>query len=400
MVCIQPKVLIVDDEEHVCQLLNDALSQRGYLCHSVFNANDALAKLGVEDFDVVLLDIRMPVKSGMEMLKEMLSTHSNSVVIMTTAVNDVDTSLKAIKLGASDYIVKPFHLDKVDTAIRTALEAKQAAKGSPITVSTVANPKAEKETKEIYRKAQMEAAQIVNQAKKRGKRESNKEVAKIIGEANQGAVHTLDEATEKAAKIIATAREEGEQIVRELKQTATREIAERTREVDQYIKEIKVESSRAAEQFITETGETARRKAGPTIQEAAKTVVVTDEQVEIQAQAEMPPDAPVVAQQTEVTEVGAEAQVTPTEEHGELFQGEVKLEIVGSIDYKRVVALKQYLLEVTQLVVLSVGGTGTGTEIIVFADGPLDLMQILRAMPMVKQVGKKGENIEITLKSS
>ena len=89
---------------------------------------------------------------------------------MTTAVNDVDTAVEAIKLGASDYIVKPFDLDKVDTSIRTALEAKQAAKESAITLSTAANPKAKKETKETYRKAQMEAAEIINQAKKRGKK--------------------------------------------------------------------------------------------------------------------------------------------------------------------------------------------------------------------------------------
>lgn len=80
--------------------------------------------MAIEDFDAVLLDIRLPGMSGMEVLREIWLNHGKTATIMITAVNDVDTAVEAIKLGASDYIVKPFELDKVATSVRTTLETK------------------------------------------------------------------------------------------------------------------------------------------------------------------------------------------------------------------------------------------------------------------------------------
>lgn len=122
----RPRVLIVDDEQVVCDLLHDDLSERGYLCVKALEGNDALTKLAAQDFDAVLLDIRLPGMSGMEVLREIWLNYGNTATIMITAINDVDTAVEAIKLGASDYIVKPFDLDRVDTSIRTALETKPA----------------------------------------------------------------------------------------------------------------------------------------------------------------------------------------------------------------------------------------------------------------------------------
>ena len=121
------KILIVDDEQVICDILHDELSEQSYLCTTVLNGDDALAQLAKQDFDVVLLDIRLPGMSGMEVLREIWLNHTDAATIMITAVNDVDTAVQAMKLGASDYIVKPFELDRVSTTIGTALEAKQTA---------------------------------------------------------------------------------------------------------------------------------------------------------------------------------------------------------------------------------------------------------------------------------
>ena len=123
----KPRVLIVDDEQVVCDLLHDELTEKGYLCTTALDGNDALAKLATEDFDVVLLDIRLPGMSGMEVLREIWLNHSDTATIMITAINDVDTAVEAMKWGASDYIVKPFDLDRVGASISTALETKKAA---------------------------------------------------------------------------------------------------------------------------------------------------------------------------------------------------------------------------------------------------------------------------------
>jgi len=125
MVSKKLSVLIVDNEQAVCNLLHEELSKRGYLCSTALNGNDALAKLSAQDFNVVLLDIRLPDMSGIDVLARIRSNHPGTETIMVTAVSDIGTAVKAMKLGASDYIVKPFNLDKVNTSIRTISKTKK-----------------------------------------------------------------------------------------------------------------------------------------------------------------------------------------------------------------------------------------------------------------------------------
>ncbi len=122
----------------VCDVLYKGLSERGYLCTTVLSGNEALAKLAAEAFNVVLLDIRLPGMSGMEVLQKKWLNHGNTAIIMITAVNDVNTAVKAMKLGVSDYLVKPFDLDRVETSIRTALDSKQATKKPPTQMDAIA----------------------------------------------------------------------------------------------------------------------------------------------------------------------------------------------------------------------------------------------------------------------
>ena len=138
MVNQKPSVLIVDDEQVVCDVLYDELSERGYLCTTALSGKEALAKLAAADFAVVLLDIRLPGMSGMEVLREIWLNHTNAATIMITAVNDVNTAVEAMKLGASDYLVKPFDLDRVDASIRTALDTKQATSKSSTEIDAIA----------------------------------------------------------------------------------------------------------------------------------------------------------------------------------------------------------------------------------------------------------------------
>ncbi len=134
----KPRVLIVDDEQVVCDLLHKELSERGYLCTTALEGNDALAKLAAQAFDAVLLDIRLPGMSGMEVLREIWLNYGNTATIMITAINDVETSVEAMRLGASDYIVKPFELDRVDASIRTALETKPATDKASSQIDAIA----------------------------------------------------------------------------------------------------------------------------------------------------------------------------------------------------------------------------------------------------------------------
>ena len=121
---VGPKVLIVDDEVVVCDLLSDELRESGYLCEVAFEGKGALQKLAGNNFDVALLDIKLPGMSGIDLLREIAPKYKLAI-IMVTAVNDVSTAVESMKLGAADYIVKPFDLDLVSSAILAALEKRE-----------------------------------------------------------------------------------------------------------------------------------------------------------------------------------------------------------------------------------------------------------------------------------
>lgn len=131
-------VLIVDDEPIVCELLDTALTGRGYLCAKVSSGRRAVVELESKEYDVVLLDIRLPGMSGMDVLREIWVNHSETAVIMITAVDDVSTAVEAMKWGASDYIVKPFDIDKVIASVGGALAAGRAIGKSSQEMAVVA----------------------------------------------------------------------------------------------------------------------------------------------------------------------------------------------------------------------------------------------------------------------
>jgi DNA-binding response OmpR family regulator len=113
-------ILIVDDEQSVCDLLNEELSEKGYSCETVQDSQDALDKLRTGFYDVALLDIRLPGISGIDLLREVKNS-TKTVIIMITALSDANTIIESMKLGASDYLVKPFNLESVHASIRNAL---------------------------------------------------------------------------------------------------------------------------------------------------------------------------------------------------------------------------------------------------------------------------------------
>lgn len=120
-----PAILIVDDDEAICDLINDELTEEGYICNIASNAGDALSKLKTNSYDVTLLDIKLPGMSGMDLLKSMEKCYQMTAIVMMTAIKDFETAVQAMKLGASDYIVKPFTFDKLKSCITTVLKNRK-----------------------------------------------------------------------------------------------------------------------------------------------------------------------------------------------------------------------------------------------------------------------------------
>ena len=106
------KVLIIDDEVDIREGLELLLTTEGYLADTAHNGTDGLNKLASNSYDLVLLDLMMPDKSGMEVLEEFRQRDRETPVFMITAWGSVEAAVKALKLGANDYFSKPWDNEK------------------------------------------------------------------------------------------------------------------------------------------------------------------------------------------------------------------------------------------------------------------------------------------------
>jgi len=114
-------ILIIDDEPHLPHQFARFLERRGYEVYTAANGEAGLEELQKNSIDLVLLDVRLPKMGGLEVLKQIRKTDQELPVIMLTAYGDVKTAVEAMKLGAYDYITKPFDFDEVLFSIRRAL---------------------------------------------------------------------------------------------------------------------------------------------------------------------------------------------------------------------------------------------------------------------------------------
>lgn len=122
-------VLVVDDEEPIRDIVSRVLGAEGFTCFVAADGREALEKTATQAFDVVLLDIMMPDMSGMEVLHHLTTANPDACVVMTTAVDDVQTAVEALNLGAVDYVTKPFNLDDLGKRVEEAVELARQTSG-------------------------------------------------------------------------------------------------------------------------------------------------------------------------------------------------------------------------------------------------------------------------------
>jgi putative two-component system response regulator len=119
------KILIVDDEAFIRRLLHQKLAKEFYDCDEADSADNALKTIQAGNRDLVISDIIMPEKSGIELLHQIKSTYPDIAVIMATAVTEMNTAIECLKKGADDYICKPFDLEQVTSSVQRALEKRK-----------------------------------------------------------------------------------------------------------------------------------------------------------------------------------------------------------------------------------------------------------------------------------
>lgn len=120
-------ILIVDDEEMIRELLSTALLHEGYHCHQAANVDAAFLVLDEQKIDLVISDIMMPGRSGVELLRDLKKIDPDITVLMITGLSDMNTAMECIHLGADDYITKPFGISRVILTVKNLLEKRTLA---------------------------------------------------------------------------------------------------------------------------------------------------------------------------------------------------------------------------------------------------------------------------------
>jgi DNA-binding NtrC family response regulator len=119
-----PKILIVDDDDAIRDTLYDLLSEE-YLCQTAETAEKAVARLDADTYDVVLTDISMPGLSGLELLGHIRQKFADTPVIIISGIGDQEHAQGLIKLGAFDFLLKPFKLEVVEKSVGRAVEYRR-----------------------------------------------------------------------------------------------------------------------------------------------------------------------------------------------------------------------------------------------------------------------------------
>src|ERR1700720_1083029 len=124
----EARVLLVDDDRELCQMLTEYLSAEHFEVQSVHDGGDALAELQSNDFEIVILDVMLPRLSGLDVLRKLGASYTTPILMLTARGDDVDR-IVGLELGADDYLSKPFNPRELVARIRAIL--RRASSRSP-----------------------------------------------------------------------------------------------------------------------------------------------------------------------------------------------------------------------------------------------------------------------------
>nr|3NNN_A Chain A, DNA BINDING RESPONSE REGULATOR D [Thermotoga maritima]3NNN_B Chain B, DNA BINDING RESPONSE REGULATOR D [Thermotoga maritima] len=118
------RVLVVEDERDLADLITEALKKEMFTVDVCYDGEEGMYMALNEPFDVVILDIMLPVHDGWEILKSMRESGVNTPVLMLTALSDVEYRVKGLNMGADDYLPKPFDLRELIARVRALIRRK------------------------------------------------------------------------------------------------------------------------------------------------------------------------------------------------------------------------------------------------------------------------------------
>src|SRR5690242_20129105 len=119
------RILVADDHDALRRGLARGLAEAGHEIEEASNGNAAIARLHDSYFDVVLSDLKMGGSDGLDVLRTTRALHPTTAVILMTAFGSVNTAVEAMKIGAFDYVQKPFEIEEMEVKIEKALEVRR-----------------------------------------------------------------------------------------------------------------------------------------------------------------------------------------------------------------------------------------------------------------------------------
>ena len=124
------KLLIIEDERELSASIVAYLSSENYVCEQAFIYAEALEKVGLYDYDCVLLDLMLPGGNGLDILREIRKRQNPVGVIIVSAKDSLDDKVRGLEIGADDYLAKPFHLPELSIRIYAIIRRREFAGGN------------------------------------------------------------------------------------------------------------------------------------------------------------------------------------------------------------------------------------------------------------------------------
>ena len=187
-------ILVVDDDDRIRNLLKDYLNDNNFLTSSAKDGNEALEKISVFEFDLIVLDVMMPGKSGFELTKE-IKKNNDIPVILLTAKGEVENRIKGLEYGADDYLGKPFEPKELLLRINNIIKKKQKADINKIYKLGSASIDLSKLkinlNNNIYKVNSKEKNVLIEMLGKPGKTFSREEMIKISGINNERSIDVM-----------------------------------------------------------------------------------------------------------------------------------------------------------------------------------------------------------------
>lgn len=127
------KILVIEDEKELSKNIAKFLSDDNYLCEQAYDFDSAIEKISLYTYDCILLDLNLPGGDGIQVLKEIKIRHINSGVIILSARGSLDDKIEGLKIGADDYLSKPFSLSELSIRIYALMRRQQFSHNNLLT---------------------------------------------------------------------------------------------------------------------------------------------------------------------------------------------------------------------------------------------------------------------------